>query len=57
MVDFDDLSIAGLLFAVIGFIIGIIVANSMDGNILIKLASGAVSAIACYFIGGKIAEG
>jgi hypothetical protein len=55
--DFDDINVVGLIFALIGFGIGIIVANSMDSGLVIKLLSGVVSGVVTYFIGSKIADG
>jgi hypothetical protein len=55
--DFDDVSIPGILFAIIAFGIGIIVSNSMGSGLIMRLIAGVVCAIAAYFIGGKIADG
>ena len=54
--DFDDVNIPGILFAIIAFGIGIIISKSMDSGVLMRVISGFVCAIAAYFIGGKIAE-
>lgn len=55
--DFDDLNVAGLIFAVIAFGVGIIVSNSMGSNLFMRIVAGFVCAIAGYFVGGKIADG
>jgi hypothetical protein len=55
--DFDDINVVGVLFAVIGFGIGIIVSKSMESGLVMRIAAGFVCAIACYFIGGKLADG
>ena len=55
--DFDEISIPGLLFAGIALIIGIIVANSMGSGTIMKLVSGVICGVAGYFIGGKISNG
>lgn len=55
--EFDEISIPGMLFAVIAFAVGIIVSKSMGSDIIWRLAAGFICAIAGYFIGGKIAEG
>jgi hypothetical protein len=55
--DFDEISIPGLLFAVIAFAIGVIVSNSMGSGLVMRLLAGFVCAVAGYFIGGKISDG
>jgi hypothetical protein len=55
--DFDDLSIPGLIFALVAFGIGIIVSNNMNSGIVMKLLAGLVCAVAGYIVGGKIADG
>jgi len=54
--DLEDISIPGVLFAFIGFGIAVIVAKQMDAAVPMRLISGAVTALACYFVGGKIAD-
>ena len=55
--DFDDINIVGVIFGLVGAGIGIIMAKQMGSGIVIRLLSGLVCAVACYFIGGKIADG
>lgn len=55
--DFDDLNVAGILFAVVAFGIGIIVSKSMGSGVFMRLVAGFICAIAGYFVGGKIADG
>ena len=55
-IDFDDLNVPGILFAIVGAFIGLIVAAKMGAGIFIKIATVLVTAIACYFVGGKISE-
>jgi hypothetical protein len=55
--DFDDINIVGIVFGVIGFGIGIIVSKSMGSGIVMRLLAGFVCMIACYFIGGRLADG
>lgn len=53
--QFDEINIAGIIFAVVAFGIGVIVSNSMGSSLPMRLIAGAVCAIAAYFVGGKIA--
>lgn len=53
--DFDDINIAGVVFGVLGFGIGIIVSKGMGSGVVMRLIAGLVCAVACYLIGGKIA--
>lgn len=55
--DFDDINIFGIIFALIGAGIGIIVSKSMGGGVGLRLISALICAVACYFVGGKIADG
>lgn len=55
--DFDDINIVGIVFALIGFGIGIIVSKSMGSGLTMRLVAGFVCAVACYFVGGKLADG
>lgn len=55
--DFDDVNIAGIVFAVIAFCIGVIVAQKMGNGLPMRLIAGLVCAGAGYFVGGKIADG
>ncbi len=54
--QFDEINIPGVLFALIGGGISIIVTAKMGGGIFLKLTGFLIAAVACYFIGGKIAE-
>lgn len=55
--DFDDINIVGIVFALIGAGIGIIVSKGMGSGLAMRLIAALICAIACYFIGGKIADG
>jgi hypothetical protein len=52
--DFEDIDIMGIVFSIIGFGVGVIVAKQMEAGVIMRVMSGLVSAVACYFIGGKI---
>lgn len=54
--DLDDINIVGVLFAVVGAIIGIIIAKKMGNALVARLLVGAVVGIICYFVGSKIAS-
>lgn len=54
--DLDDFNIVGLLFGVIGGFIGLIISARMEGGAFIKIASFVITAVVCYFVGGKIAD-
>ena len=55
-IEFDDISIIGIIFGLIGAGIGVIVAKQTGSPVLIRLLSGLVCAVACYFVGSKIAD-
>lgn len=55
--ELDDISIVGIIFGLVGVGIGILIAKQMDSPLIIRLLSGLVSGAACYFVGGKIADG
>lgn len=54
--DFDDMNIVGIIFGLVGAGIGILVAKQMGSGVLIRIMSGIICAIVCYFVGGKIAD-
>lgn len=54
--DLDDMNLAGIVFAIIGFGIGILVSKSMGSGVVMRIVAGIICAIAAYFVGGKIAE-
>jgi len=54
--DFDDISIPGIVFGLVGAGIGIIVAKQAGATVFFRILSGIVCAISCYFIGGRIAS-
>ena len=55
--EFDDISIPGIVFALIGAGVGIIVANQAGRTVIFRILSGIICATACYFVGSKIADG
>lgn len=55
--DFDEVSIPGLVFALIAFGVGIIVANSMGVSLFMRILAGIICAIVGYLVGGNIADG
>lgn len=55
--DFDDINLAGIVFAVIAFGIGVLVSKQMGSGVVMRLFAGIICAVAAYFVGGKIADG
>lgn len=56
-IDLDDLNIAGIVFAVVAFGIGIIVSKSMGSSLVMRIIAGLICAIVSYIVGSKIADG
>lgn len=54
--DFEDISMAGIIFGLVGFGVAVIVAKQMDATVMMRIISGLVTGIACYFVGGKIVD-
>ena len=54
--DFDDLNIVGIILGLIGGGISLIMTSRMGGGLLIKILGFVITAIVCYFVGGKIAD-
>lgn len=54
--DFEDISIPGIIFGVIGFGVAIIVSKQMGSELPLRIISGAVTGLVCYFVGGKLSE-
>ena len=54
--DFDDIDPVGILFAVIGLGIGVIIAQKMGNGVPARIIVGVLVGFACYFIGSKIAS-
>lgn len=54
--DFDEINYVGLIMGLIGGGISILITARMGGGIVLKIIGFFVAAIACYFVGGKIAD-
>jgi len=54
--DFDDISIVGLVLGVIGGLFSVFITDRMGGGLFLKLAGMLITGVVCYFVGGKIAE-
>lgn len=54
--DFDEINIAGIIFAVIAFGIGVIVSKSAGSTLMWRLMAGVVCGLVAYFVGSKIVE-
>ena len=54
--DSDSISLFGIIGAVLGFFIGIIIAKMMNNGVLARLLVGAGVALACYFVAAKISD-
>lgn len=54
--DFDDISIVGVLGGLIGAGIGIIIAKQTGATVPFRIIAGAICAIVCYFVASKIIE-
>ena len=52
----DEVSIPGILFAVIAGGIGIIVSKQMGSGVVMRLISALVCAVVAYFVGSKVSE-
>lgn len=55
--DFEDISIAGIVFALVGAGVGIIVAKQTGSPVIFRILSGIVCGIVCYVLGSKILDG
>ena len=55
--QFDEFSIVGLIFAVLGGLVSIFITKQMEGGLVLKLMGFAVTGVVCYFVGAKILEG
>ena len=55
--ELEDISMAGIVFGLVGVGVGILVAKQMGSPVIIRILAGLVSGVACYFVGGKIADG
>ena len=53
----DEFSIVGVIFGILGGLFSVIITNSMGGGLILKLMGFVITAIVCYFVGGKIAGG
>ena len=55
--DLDDINPAGLIFGIIGGLLGVFIANSMmPGNILMQILVFGCTAVAAYFVSNGILE-
>ena len=54
--EIDDISPIGIILGLIGVGVGILVAKQMDSPVIIRVLSGLICGVVCYFIGGKILE-
>lgn len=55
-IDFDEFSLMGVVFGLVGGMISIIITARMGGGLPTKLIGFAVTGIVCYFVGSKIAD-
>jgi len=53
----DPATWVGIIGALIGAGIGILVTKSMEGGLVLRLMSALVCAVVCFFIAQKITDG
>ena len=53
----QELNPVGVLMAIVGAIIGLILSGQMGAGIVMRIITVAITAIACYFIASNISNG
>ena len=52
----EEINLVGVIFAIIGGLLSIIITNKMTGGIFLKILGFAITAVVCYFVAGKILD-
>lgn len=55
--ELDEPSVwVGLLFGIIGALLGVFITARMDGGLFLKLASAVITGSVCFIVGWKIVD-
>ena len=54
--DLDDINPIGILLGMVGLIIAVIISKKMGSPVPMRIITGIVVGVVCYFVGGKITE-
>lgn len=54
--DFEEISIVGILGALVGGMVSIWITKQMEGGLVLRIIGFFVTAIICYFVASKVAD-